>query len=751
MPKFSVSQLLRKAESLKRKGDFVEAQKIYSLILEKYPKNKTAKDSIDFITKKLKPLNEGNILKSDDQQVLINFYNEKKFDLVIDRGRVLLKQFPKSDFLWNILGASYKAIGLFENAINAYKELIEINPSNSDAYNNLGIVFKDLNRYPEAEEIYKKAIQIDPTNSKVYNNLGNLYRQSNKYSSAKEMLKKAIAIDGNFFEAYNNLGLIYLDARKIDKSIEFFKKTLEINPNYAFAWNNLGLGCKQKNDFIQAENFFIKSININPSYVEPYNNLGNLYRDQKKFKLAIETFKKASKLNSNLSHPRLMLYGLLRETCQWDFIDKNISFFDELGIHSSPVEPFYLLGIEDNADKQLIRSKNYSNLISFGIKQETITYSKKNKINVGYFSADFHNHATMDLLSGFFQSYDKNKFEIHIFSYGPDRDDDVRKQLISNIDFFYDIRNMSDDDVCSLSREKSIDIAIDLKGYTRDARLKFFAKRVAPVQISFLGYPGSSGSKFIDYIIADEVVIPKDKQEAYSEKIIYMPNCYQPNDLSRQVGITKTTRAFHGLPDQGFIFCCFNNNYKISREVFSIWLNLLNTIENSYLWLLESNEESKLQLMEQVNSWQLDKSRIIFAKKMNKLSHLERYRHADLFLDTFNVNAHTTCSEALLQGLPVITLQGMQFASRVASSILSAMNLDELIANNEEEYESIAFNLASDESARKNIKKKILENISSGPLFNIKEYTSKFEVGLIETLKNKIQNKHDNIYIKEIL
>jgi len=749
MSNFSTNQLTRKAESLMRQKNFIEARRIYFSILEKYPKNITAKNGIKLIDKKLESLVDNNP-HLEIQKDLINLYKSKEFNLVIQKGKILLNQYPKSDFIFNILGASYKAIGSNDDAINAYVMLLKINPRNSDGFNNLGLVYKDINQYYKAEVIFKKAIEIDPNNSKVYNNLGNLYKRINNFSSAKEMFRKAITTNKNFCEAYNNLGLAYLDERKIDESIECFEKAIQINPGYVFSLNNLGLAYKQKDDFFQAENFFIKAIKINPAYFEAYSNLGNLYRDQNKFKLAIETLQKAIKLNAIIPHPKLMLYALLRETCQWDIIEKNHSLFCELGIGSSPVEPFYLLGIEDNEHRQLIRSKNYSNLISSGIQQESLEYTGRNKIRVGYFSADFHNHATMDLLSGYFQSYDKSKFEIHIFSYGPDKDDNVRKQLISDVDYFYDIRYESNDDICKMVRAKSIDIAIDLKGYTRDARLKFFAKRIAPVQISFLGYPGSSGADFIDYIVADEIVIPNEKQSAYSEKIIYMPNCYQPNDLTRQVSEKKTTRNFHGLPDQGFIFCCFNNNYKISREVFSIWLNLLNKVENSYLWLLESNEESKIQLLEQANSKQLDASKIIFAKKMNKLDHLERYRHADLFLDTFNVNAHTTCSEALLQGLPVVTLQGGQFASRVASSILSAIRLDELIAKNKEEYESIAFNLAIKEDIYKDTKKRLLNNISSEPLFNIKEYTLNFEKGLIEILKNKAQNKVDNVFIKEL-
>jgi predicted O-linked N-acetylglucosamine transferase (SPINDLY family) len=350
-------------------------------------------------------------------------------------------------------------------------------------------------------------------------------------------------------------------------------------------------------------------------------------------------------------------------------------------------------------------------------------------LRIGYFSADFHNHATMHLMAQIFALHDKSRFEILAYSYGPDRQDEMRKKLLGAVDVFHDVREMNDLQIVDLARTEKLDIAIDLKGFTQNERLGPFAYGLAPVQISYLGYPGTLGADFIDYIVADAVVIPGDKRPHYSEQIIYLPNTYQPTDNTRIISDKIITRGDMGLPSDGFVFCCFNNNYKISLKEFDIWMRLLGKVESSVLWLLKSNNWAEQNLKREAEARGISSERLVFAERVPQAEHLARQKLADLFLDTFNVNAHTTTSDALWAGLPVVTKLGEGFAARVAGSLLTAIGLPELITQSEEAYEALALALATDPNELAKIKSKLEANRLTQPLFDSAMYTRHLETG----------------------
>jgi protein O-GlcNAc transferase len=300
---------------------------------------------------------------------------------------------------------------------------------------------------------------------------------------------------------------------------------------------------------------------------------------------------------------------------------------------------------------------------------------------------------------------------------------------MSNVDVFHDVRPMSDIQVVELARSEKLDIAVDLKGYTGNQRVRLFSYGLAPIQITYLGYPGTLGADFIDYIIADPVVIPNENRRFYSENIIYLPNTYQPNDNQRVIADKEFTREEMGLPDNGFVFCCFNNNFKISPNEFDIWMRLLGQLEDSVLWLFKSNKWAEENLRREAEARGISGDRLIFAEKLSLSEHLARHRLADLFLDTFNYNAHTTASDALWAGLPIITKLGQGFAARVAGSLLSAVGLEELITENEAEYEALALRLATTPSDLAQIKSKLAANRLTEPLFDSETYTRHLERG----------------------
>jgi predicted O-linked N-acetylglucosamine transferase (SPINDLY family) len=349
---------------------------------------------------------------------------------------------------------------------------------------------------------------------------------------------------------------------------------------------------------------------------------------------------------------------------------------------------------------------------------------------VGYFSADFHDHATLHLMSGLLREHDRNRFEIHGYSYGATRGGELRDRVAASMACFTDVRDLSDQAIVDLARSNGLDIAIDLKGYTRHSRSRLFAYRLAPIQINYLGYPGTMGADFIDFMIADRVVVPDRERKFYAEKVIYLPNSYQPNDITREIARTQTRRADFGLPETGIVFCCFNQSYKITPNEFEIWMRLLRKVDGSVLWLLRSNSWAEANLRREAGLRGVDPDRLVFARKLPHAEHLARHQHADLFIDTFNVNAHTTASDALWAGLPVVTKAGRQFAARVAASLLTAVGLPELITETEQDYETLILHLATSPDGLAAIKAKLAQNRSSRPLFDTVRYARDFERAL---------------------
>jgi predicted O-linked N-acetylglucosamine transferase (SPINDLY family) len=354
------------------------------------------------------------------------------------------------------------------------------------------------------------------------------------------------------------------------------------------------------------------------------------------------------------------------------------------------------------------------------------------KIRVGYFSADYYNHVVMHLMAELFERHDRSKFELIAFSFGAESNDDMRRRTAKSFDDFIDVRNKSDKDVALLSRDLEVDIAVDLMGFTANGRPGIFALRAAPIQVNYLGYSGTMGADYIDYIIADSIVIPENSKQYYCEKIVYLPNSYQVNDCKRSISEKAFTRAELGLPPMGFVFCCFNSNYKITAQVLDCWIRILKKVEGSVLWLFESDAKAASNLRQKVLTSGVNPERLIFAKRVPLLGeHLARYRSADLFLDTLPYNAHATASDALWVGLPVLTCLGETFAGRVAASLLSATDLPELVTTTPEAYEVLAIELATHPDRLKAIKQKLAKNRLTAPLFDSELFTKHIQTAYI--------------------
>jgi hypothetical protein len=396
-----------------------------------------------------------------------------------------------------------------------------------------------------------------------------------------------------------------------------------------------------------------------------------------------------------------------------------------------PAPPWQVLAFDDNP----MRNRRLSEIWAKGrfpqpdsaAPRPDISNNPAKRIRVGYFSADFHEHATMHLLGGMMALHDRSRFEITAFSFSPERDDPVRRKLIEDVEHFLDVKDLSDLQIAKLAQSRGIDIAVDLKGYTMESRPGVFAYRAAPVQVSYLGYPGTSGAPFMDYLIGDGIVCTPKNRAAFSESLIELAGSYQVNDRNRAIAETVPPRSQFGLPDDGFVFGCFNNTFKIGPAEFAIWMRLLRAVDGSVLWLLGTNSAAKANLRREAQAQGVDPGRVVFAERQQVNQHLARHRHIDLFLDTFNYNAHTTASDALWAGVPVLTKAGEGFAARVAASLLHAVGLPDLVTHDQEAYEALALALASDPPRLAALKARLAENRLTHPLFDTALFARRLE------------------------
>jgi len=391
--------------------------------------------------------------------------------------------------------------------------------------------------------------------------------------------------------------------------------------------------------------------------------------------------------------------------------------------------PFNLLSIPSTLSEQKIAAETYAadNFPPVADASALSFASHAGKIRIGYFSADFRDHAVAHLIAQLFELHDRSRFEIFGFSFGPSAADEMRRRLTASFDQLIDVQDKSDKETVELARNLKIDIAVDLMGFTEQSRTGIFAHRAAPIQVNYLGFPGTMGANYIDYIVADRTLIRPEEARFYSEKVVYLPHSYQVNDRTRRISDRAFRRDELALPTDAFVFCCFNNSFKITPDVFEIWMGLLGKIDGSVLWLLRSSESAAKSLRTEAGRKGIAGERLVFAEPMNLSDHLARHAAADLFLDTFYYNGHTTASDALWAGLPLVTRLGHTFADRVAASLLHAIGLPELVTRTSDEYEQLAFQLANDRDKLSLIKKRLADNRLTHPLFDTKLFTRHIE------------------------
>jgi predicted O-linked N-acetylglucosamine transferase (SPINDLY family) len=625
--------------------------------------------------------------------------------------------------------------GNFDSATLILKRILKVDVKNLPALHILGLIKISQSNYKEAANYLASAAKIHPNDASIHYNLAKALADSGNDMDALIHHKKAVTLAPNNPEAWLSYGKTASKMGCHEDALLWYSNALNLNPEYAEASLNAGAALNELRRYEEAITFAERALAIKPGLAGAWSNKGLALKGLQRFNEAIMCIDEAIGLNPNLEWVFGDLIHAKIKICSWHGLGAYLKHMSNRVLKNDRVaSPFLFLALSDDILLHRKCSEIYiQSRYSFNpILGDILKRPKSQKIRVGYFSADFHNHATAYLMAELFELHDKSKFELVGFSFGPIANDELRRRIEKSFDQFIEVGQKSDVEIAQLSRDVNIDIAVDLKGFTQDSRMGIFAYRAAPIQVNYLGYPGTTGANYIDYIIADKTLIPLQSQQSYSEKIVYLPNSYQVNDRQRIISEREFTRQELGLPEYGFAFCCFNNNYKILPETFKGWMRILKAVEGSVLWLFQDNSWAVENLKKEAVKQGIAPDRLVFAERFPLPEHLARHRQADLFLDTFPCNAHTTSSDALWAGLPVLTLMGKSFASRVAASLLSAIGLPELVTISQAEYESLAIELAKSPQKLEELKRKLTNNRLKAPLFDTPLFTKNIEAAYIK-------------------
>jgi protein O-GlcNAc transferase len=678
-------------------------------------------------------------IQPDDAEALINkgstFIDIKNYVLaleVLEKATQIRPDIPEA---WSNKGIALNNLNLYQESISAYNEAIKLAPSYHEAWSNKGVTLNELKRYDEAITHYDKALSLKPDYAEAWSNKGVTLDELKRFDEAITHYDKALSLKPDYAEAWSNKGVTLNELKRYDEAITHYDKALSLKPDYAEAWSNKGVTLDELKRFDEAITHYDKALSLKPDYAEAWSNKGVTLNELKRYDEAITHYDKALSLKPNIDWAAGDLLHTKMKICSWLGLAESLKDISKKVVANEKVAaPFSLLALNDDALLHKKSSEIYiqSRYPFNPVLGPILKRPESQKIRVGYFSADFHNHATGYLMAELFELHDKSQFELVGFSFGPIANDEMRQRLEKSFDQLIEVGRKSDVEVAKLSRDLNIDIAVDLKGFTEDARTGIFSYRAAPIQVNYLGYPGTMGADYIDYIIADKTLITLDAQSSYSEKVVYLPNSYQVNDRKRAISEKQFTRHELGLPEDGFVFCCFNNNFKILPATFASWMRILKAVEGSVLWLLQDNSWAVENLKKEAEKQGITADRLVFAERLPLTEHLARHRQADLFLDTFPYNAHTTTSDALWAGLPVLTLMGRSFASRVAASLLNAIGLPELITSTQEEYGALAIELALHPKKLADAKLKLANNRMTTPLFDTPLFAKNLEAAYIK-------------------
>ena len=737
----SIDEAFAYAAGLHRAGRAADAEGLYRQIIDLRPDHSEAMHHLAVCLSQRGELESSlpyfnAVLKADPAHIgcLNNLGNTlqalRRFDVALDCYDRAIARSPGNATFHSNRGNCLKELGRHDEALASYARALALNPDHVTTLFNRGTVLHELQRFADALADFDTAIVLQPDHAKAHGGRGLTRYELKRYDGALADFDRAVAIDPADEQAWSNRGNALRELRRYDEALASCDRAIALRPDLAEAHSNRGGILKMMERYDAALASLDRAIVLRPGLAAAHADRGRALHQLKRYDDALASRERALALEPDLPYAVGEWLHNKMHCCDWSDFDaacrKVLTGIDR----GEPVaEPFVPLAIASTPKQQQRCARIY---VARKYPATTAPLppdgrQAHDRIRIGYLSAAFRSHPGAYLMAHLFECHDRSKFETIALSVGPPTEDAWRQRIERAFDSFHDVRSRGDRDIAALVRELGIDILIDRVGHTEFARTDVFALRPAPVQVNYLGYAGTMGAPYIDYLIADRTLIPESSRRYYDEKVVELPHSYMPNDSTRAVSSRVFSRAELGLPEDGFVFCCFNNSCKFTPDVFDVWMRLLRGIPNSVLWLLEVSATASGNLRREAEARGVSPQRLVFAPRTEVSEHLARHRCADLLLDTYYYNAHTTASDALWSGVPVLTCPGAAFAARVAASLLTAVGLPELITHSHDEYEAMALDLATHPDRLAAIRRKLALNRTTQPLFDTARYARYLE------------------------
>ncbi len=631
-------------------------------------------------------------------------------------------------------GTVHYGDGRYQQAEECYRAAIAADRRSFAALHMLGVCLHAQGKPAECVPWIRRSLILKPDQPAAYNNLGNALHALERFDEAAQSYRRAVSIKPDYAMAYYNLGVVLHARHRLSEAVEAYSKAVKHQPDYAEAYANLGNALVALHRAREAVACYREALRMRPGYAEVYNNLGIACEALHRPDHAVEAYRQALQLQPSFHQVKPQLVYQMLQLCDWRDLDACILEVRRLIDAGAPVKwpCFGLLGMPGLSEAnhrraaEVVARQCFRTLNRQALPRSAQRGAAPRRLRLGYLSADFRDHALARLMARVFELHDRSRFEVIGYSYGPHDGSEMRRRLEQAFDEFKDISALANRAAADRIRSDGIDILVDLQGHARDNRLAILAARPAPVQATYLGYPGTLGAAFVDYLIADRFVIPEEQRIHYTETVVYLPDCYQANDDTRRIGEAPERKDF-GLPERGLVFCCFNQAYKIVPAVFDLWCTLLRAVDGSVLWLIGDSTVARDNLRTEAARRGVAPDRLVFAPKLHHAAHLGRLRLADLALDTLPYGSHTTGSDALWAGVPLLTCVGQTFAGRVGGSLLRAVDLPELITNSLTDYFQRALRLATHRDELQALRDRLARQRQSTPLFDSGRFTRNLE------------------------
>jgi predicted O-linked N-acetylglucosamine transferase (SPINDLY family) len=607
--------------------------------------------------------------------------------------------------------------------------VLRLDPHNFDGLNLAGVAATRLKRHGEAITLLERAVLERSDHAGAHNNLGLALRSAGRQEEAAEAYRRTVELAPGFAPGHANLGAALAALNQNELAVESFDASLALRPDHPETLSQRGTALRRLHRFGEAIISLERAVAVAPGNVEALVARGDCYRDLKRLDEALADHRRALELDPG--SVRLLSSVLRRQIqlCDWNDFDVHVAELTRRAREgASGIHPFGSLQIFDDPHLQLAIAKTSNAKIA--VSPALPSFQKRTgKVHVGYFSADFRRHATMYVMAEVLALHDRERFHVSAFGFNVGKGDYLTERTRALVDEYVDLDGLSDAEAAALARERAVDIALDVKGYTKNGRPGIFANHAAPVQVNYLAYPGTMGADHTHYIVVDRVLVPDSDTAGYSEKMLWMPDSYFPRDTKALPATSRTERPAHGLPADSMVFCSFNQSSKILPDTFSDWMSVLARVDGGVLWLLADNPGAIINLRNEAAARGIDPSRLIFSDPVPFPQHLERLQLADLCLDTLPYNAHTTANDSLYVGVPIVTLPGRTFAGRVCASMLTAVGLPDLIARDRADFVRIATSLGSDREKLDAIRTRLAKAKLAAPLYDMPRYVRALEKG----------------------